>query len=364
MAAALHLMRPLCCEAQRTGCVAGTGPPVHSSTHAILRQASASLGCGHLKNCRPGLAADLLVRMTHSRPWRGHRGAPPPAAAWPPALPRLRPQARAGVHVAGLRACEEVGAAHHRWTAGAHPLLQSRLWGTVMAMGIMLANEKRVAPCGRTHGLSARSAAHPAGAAPPAAPPPRSPRCGRGPASCGGPRRPGAPPRPARRKAQAKPGHPTPARMSPACLQCQPHHSACVTAPGQVTTLETLQSVHAWAPVFAPAAPRPRAPSLPAAPLPRPQPPPPLAACGGGPGGRDAPQASVSAFRRRSHRAHAVMAASYPTGSTAGRNLPAASPCRRAYRSRVQLARTSRRTSHQSAYLVSGAPPTVHTAPC
>jgi len=109
MAAALHLMRPLCCEAQRTGCVAGRGPPVHSSTHATLRQASASLGCGHLKNCRPGLAADRLVRMTHSRPWRGHRGAPPPAAAWPPALPRLRPQARAGVHVAGLRACGRSG---------------------------------------------------------------------------------------------------------------------------------------------------------------------------------------------------------------------------------------------------------------
>ncbi len=131
--------------APRTGCVAGRGPPVHSSTHAILRQASASLGCGHLKKHRPGLAADRLVRVTHSRPWRGHRGAPPPPAAalgaCPPALPRLHPQAHAEHHASGLRACRRSGSSSARVDSRCTSPAAVQTVGSHHAMGMLAIND-------------------------------------------------------------------------------------------------------------------------------------------------------------------------------------------------------------------------------
>lgn len=71
-------------EERHTICPAGNGRPSHSSAHRNLRQASASLVCEHLKNRRPGLFCERLVRVMHSRPCSGQRGrplAPLPSAA-------------------------------------------------------------------------------------------------------------------------------------------------------------------------------------------------------------------------------------------------------------------------------------------
>lgn len=66
-------------------------PPSYSSAQANLRQLSASVWCGHLKNLRPGLLAVFAVKERHSKPWLGHKGAPlllfhPPPLLLPRAL--------------------------------------------------------------------------------------------------------------------------------------------------------------------------------------------------------------------------------------------------------------------------------------